>query len=113
MATLVIRNIENSLHTQLKEYAAARGHSMEEEVRLILRERLRATPPEEASSRWVDAIRSLFEPIGGLDLPEIAREPLQDPPDFTEVKLREESQGRPPSGRRGPADRGHCSGARG
>jgi hypothetical protein len=86
---------------------------MEEEVRLILRERLRATPPEEASSRWVDAIRSLFEPIGGLDLPEIAREPLQDPPDFTEVKLREESQGRPPSGRRGPADRGHRSGARG
>jgi hypothetical protein len=32
----------------------------------------------------VDAIRALFEPLGGLDLPEIEREPMRDPPDFSE-----------------------------
>jgi antitoxin FitA len=81
MATLVIRNVDDSLHSRLKENAAAHGHSMEEEVRSILRERLASaanTPPLD----WVDAIRALFEPLGGLDLPEIEREPMRDPPDF-------------------------------
>jgi hypothetical protein len=32
-------------------------------------------------SDWVGAIRALFEPLGGFDLPEIERETLRDPPD--------------------------------
>ncbi len=28
-------------------------------------------------------MRALFEPLGGLDLPEIEREPPRDPPDFS------------------------------
>ena len=79
MATLVIRNVDSSLHTRLKESAAAHGHSMEEEVRCILRDSL-AAAAQQPSSTWVDAIRSLFEPLGGLDLPEIEREALRDPP---------------------------------
>ena len=82
MATLVVRNIDASLHTRLKEHARAHGHSMEEEVRQMLRERL-ATGQSETASRWVDAIRSLFEPIGGLKLPEVEREPLHAPPDLS------------------------------
>ena len=82
MATLVIRNVEDSLHARLKENAAAHGHSMEEEARRILRERL-ALAPTEPRVNWVDAIRALFEPLGGLDLPKIEREPLGDPPDFS------------------------------
>jgi plasmid stability protein len=81
LATLVIRNVEDSLHVQLKQLAALHGHSMEEEARCILRERL-ASPTTGASSDWVDAIRALFEPLGGLDLPEIEREPSGAPPDF-------------------------------
>ena len=60
LATLVIRNVEDSLHTRLKQRAALHGHSMEEEARCILRERLAS--PTTPGSNWVDAIRALFEP---------------------------------------------------
>jgi hypothetical protein len=34
------------------------------------------------ATEW-DAIRALIEPLGGLDLPEIPREPAREPPDFS------------------------------
>jgi hypothetical protein len=55
---------------------------MEEEVRRILRERL-AVAPLGAGGGWVDAIRALVEPLGGIDLPEPEREKLRDPPDYS------------------------------
>jgi plasmid stability protein len=79
--TLVIRNIEAGLHARLKAVAAANGRSMEEEARQVLRAALTSL----ASPNTVglgDAMRSLFEPIGGLDLPEIKRGPAREPPDF-------------------------------
>ena len=81
LPTLVIRNIDTTLHATLKRYAAAHGHSMEEEVRCILRDRL-AVAPLDGGTGWVDAIRALVEPLGGIDLPELERERLRDPPDF-------------------------------
>lgn len=54
---------------------------MEEEARLNLRDRL-GTAPAGSDASWVDAIRALFEPLGGLELPEIEREPAREPPDF-------------------------------
>jgi plasmid stability protein len=81
LATLVIRNVEDAVHAQLKRQAAARGRSMEEEVRAILREGL-APEPDATGPDWVDAIRALFEPLGGVELPEIEREPLGEPPDL-------------------------------
>jgi len=44
MATLTIRNFDDTLKTQLRIEAAQHGHSMEEEVRIILRRAL--THPE-------------------------------------------------------------------
>ena len=82
MATLVIRNVESSVHLRLKELAAAHGRSMEEEARLILRQSL-ATAPLEAPARFGQAMRAIFEPLGGLDPPEIRREPPRSPPDFS------------------------------
>lgn len=82
LATLVIRNVDDRLHAMLKEHAAAHGHSMEAEVRRILRERLAVAPISEPAN-WVDAIRALVEPLGGIDLPEIEREKLRDPPDLS------------------------------
>ena len=83
MPTLVVRNVDDTLHATLKREAAAHGRSMEEEVRAILRERLdlapRATP-----TNWLDAIRALVEPLGGIDLPDIPREPLRAPPDLSD-----------------------------
>lgn len=82
MATLVIRNVEDAVHTRLKSMAKAHGRSMEEEARLILRERL-AVASDAPAPNWVDAIRALFEPLGGLSLPDVRREPPREPPDFS------------------------------
>ncbi len=41
MAQLVVRNIEDSLKANLKRRARRHGHSMEEEVREILRDALK------------------------------------------------------------------------
>lgn len=82
MATVVIRNIDDALHSDLKTQAAAHGRSMEEEARLLLQQGV-APSPAAAPASWVDAIRALFEPLGGLDLPEIERAPPREPPDFS------------------------------
>jgi antitoxin FitA len=82
MATLVIRNVEDAVHLRLKELAASHGRSMEEEARSILRQSL-ATAPLDKPVGFGEAMRALFEPLGGLDLPEIPREPSREPPDFS------------------------------
>ena len=40
MATITVRNLDDELKAQLRVQAASHGHSMEEEVRLILRKAL-------------------------------------------------------------------------
>ena len=78
----MIRNVEASLHARLKAVAAAHGRSMEEQARQLLRVALAPeTTPDSAG--FGDAMRALFEPLGGLDLPEFERAPLRDPPDFS------------------------------
>jgi plasmid stability protein len=37
MAQFVVRNLENDIHNKLRKLAQRHGHSLEEEVRLILR----------------------------------------------------------------------------
>jgi antitoxin FitA len=81
MATLVIRNIEDTLRDRLKEQAKAHRRSMEEEARQILRQSLAAAPCGR-SQAFGQAMRSIFEPLGGLDLPEVPRESPREPPDF-------------------------------
>jgi len=44
MATLVIRNVDDSVHARLKELAASHGRSMEEEARVLLRQGVAAAP---------------------------------------------------------------------
>jgi hypothetical protein len=39
--------------------------------------------PLGGASGWVDAIRAMVEPLGGIDLREPEREALRDPPDFS------------------------------
>ena len=83
MATVVIRNLDEALHSRLKARAASRGHSMEEEARLLLREGLAGEPtaPNQTLGR---AMRALFEPLGGLELPPNLRERGgRKPPDFS------------------------------
>nr|WP_294553943.1 plasmid stabilization protein [uncultured Rhodopila sp.] len=78
MTTLVIRNVEQELHGRPKAQAAARGRSMEEEARIILRRGISASP----SANFSQAMRALFEPLGGFERPYPDHEAPRDAPDF-------------------------------
>jgi len=82
VATLVIRNVENELHARLKAQATAHRRSMEEEARVLLRQGLAAAPVDQPH-RFVQAMRALFEPLGGLEVPAVTREPPREPPDLS------------------------------
>lgn len=79
MASLTIRNIDESLKTSLRLCAASHGHSMEEEAKQILRQALlHGTPSFGLGSR----IAQRFAAVGGVDLPESTRSIPRNPPIF-------------------------------
>jgi plasmid stability protein len=80
MASITIRNLEAPLKARLRIQAAVHGRSMEEEARDILRSALNRAPAQPVN--LAAAIRARFAPLGGVELPEIPREPMRDPPDF-------------------------------
>lgn len=65
MASITIRKLDDQLKSQLKHPAAARGCSMEEEARNILRELLSRERPG-------DIAGELFGPEHGFDFPDPA-----------------------------------------
>ena len=81
MASITIRNLEESIKNRLRLSAARNRRSMEEEARHILRESL--------TGRWrkqgnlFEAIRRRIEAVGGLelDIPRRGRR-LREPPRF-------------------------------
>ncbi len=81
MSSITIRKLNPALKERLRVRAAERGHSMEAEVRRILREALtgagRAT-----DKNLYERIRARFEPLGGVELELPAREPAREPPRF-------------------------------
>ncbi|SEL73563.1 FitA-like ribbon-helix-helix domain-containing protein [Halomonas daqiaonensis] len=64
MASITIRNLDEQLKAQLRMEAARHGHSMEEEVRIILRAALNQPPKGGLGSR----IRGRFAEAGGVEL---------------------------------------------
>ena len=78
MASITIRNIDEPLKARLRVQAAIHGRSMEDEARDILRTALsrEPVPPENLAA----AIRARFAPLGGVDLPQVPREPMREPP---------------------------------
>jgi antitoxin FitA len=80
MATLTIRNLDAGLKERLRVRAAQHGHSMEAEVRDILRDTL--NEPERSAVNLYQRIRSRFAPLGGVDLELPPREPAPEPPRF-------------------------------
>ena len=80
MATINIRNLDDSIKAQLRVQAARHGHSMEEEVRLILR---RSLNPEEGEKGLGSRIRARFSGAGkGEDLSLPSRDELPRAPDL-------------------------------
>lgn len=81
MASLTIRNLDDDVRARLRVRAAERGRSMEEEVRIILRDAVRdatAVPQDLAAFT-----RECFAPLGGVELEIPRRGPMREPPDFS------------------------------
>jgi antitoxin FitA len=81
MATLMIRQLDETVKAKLRVRAAEHGKSMEEEAREILRQAV-AAPATETGAEWVSHIRQLVEPFGGFDLELPKRLPPRKPPIF-------------------------------
>ena len=82
MASITIRNLDETLKRKLRVRAARHGRSMEEEARQILRSAL--AEKAGGATNLFDAIRRRIEPLGGVDLEIPPREPIREPPRFDE-----------------------------
>lgn len=80
MASITIRRLEDTTKERLRVRASRHGRSMEEEAREILREAL--TGRGAAERNLADSIRRRFAPIGGVELADLPREPMRQPPKF-------------------------------
>jgi plasmid stability protein len=80
MASITIRRLEESTKKRLRMRASHNGRSMEEEARQILRCAL--AMQSAPGLNIVESIRSKFAPLGFVDLPEIPRGPMREPPTF-------------------------------
>lgn len=81
MASITIRNLDNTLKNRLRVRAARNGRSMEEEARTLLRAAL--AEDEHPGNNLASAIRRRITPLGGVELPLIQRQPGREPPDFS------------------------------
>lgn len=79
MANITIRNLDDDIRTRLRVRAASNGHSMEEEVRQILR---KAVGRARRSRDLTSIVRSHFGPTNGVDLKLPPRESGREPPSF-------------------------------
>ena len=81
MASITIRNLDDDLKTRLRVRAVGHRRSMEEEVRIILRDTVnggRVVPRDLAKFT-----RECFAPLGGVELELPPRSPMREPPEFS------------------------------
>ena len=83
MATLTIRDLDESLKRNLRMRAASRNRSMEEEARQILRAAL--FEPTVLATDLASRVRARFVGLGDVELSVPKREPVRTPPSFDEV----------------------------
>jgi len=81
MASLTIRNLDNSLKSQLRQRAALHGRSMEAEARIILAQSLNVPSGEQ---NFAAAIQARFKALEVEALPIPARQPVRNPPELGE-----------------------------
>ena len=79
MASITIRNLDDSVKRRLRVRAAEHGRSMEEEAREILRQAVgEPAPPDDLAA----AIRARLAALGGVELELLPRQPMREPPDL-------------------------------
>ena len=67
MASITIRQLDDTLKRKLRVRAAENGHSMEEEARIILR-RVLDQQAAKPAAKFGTAARELFKPFGDVQL---------------------------------------------
>ena len=77
MASITIRNLDESTKRKLKVRAATNGRSMEQEAREILKTIL--ARPSKKQANLADRIRDIFNPLGGVELERLPREAIREP----------------------------------
>ena len=77
MASLTLRNIDDSLKSRLRMNAAENGRSMEEEARQILKQHLLR---KRSSAGIASRISRRFAAVGGVDLTDMHRSTPRRPP---------------------------------
>jgi len=86
MPSLIVRNIPVVLKEALRIRAAENGHSMEEEVRVILRHTLRKAVSGQRPDTTVQGmgtrIRDIAMKAGGVELELPERSPMREPPEL-------------------------------
>ena len=80
MASITIRNLEEPIKELLRIRAAHRGHSMEEEVRQILRTTL--LQDKQLPENLAESIQKRFAQLGGVEDLSPSREAMREPPEF-------------------------------
>jgi plasmid stability protein len=80
VASITIRRLSDETKRALRVRAAQHGRSMEEEARVILQTTLAGESV--APSDLAESIRRRFAKLGGIDLPELPREPMREPVDL-------------------------------
>jgi plasmid stability protein len=88
MASITIRGLDEGIKKRLRSRAAAHGRSMEAEARELLKTSLATR--EISGREFLDSIRAIVEPLGGIDLPVYPRATGRQrrPPYFGPVKRR-------------------------
>ena len=80
MASITIRRLEDATKERLRVRASHHGRSMEQEAREILRAAL--TGKRGTERNMAESIRQRFATLGGVELPDLPREPMRRPPRF-------------------------------
>ena len=80
MATLIIRNLDDTLRGKLHLQATQHGCSMEEEVRCILQQAISAPSPRKGFGTRIH--QRVLALTGGFELPVPPRTPPRIAPDF-------------------------------
>lgn len=85
MTDIILQKIEPRLIRHLRQRAKQNGRTVETEITAILISVLMPPPPSEpdlTEPNLATAIKQRFSEVGGVELPEIPREPIRNPPIF-------------------------------
>ena len=80
MTSITIHNLDDDVKTRLRVCAAEHHRSIEEEVRIILRDA--ANGVRDAPRDLAKFTRDCFATLGGVELKVPSRSPMREPPEF-------------------------------